>query len=70
MSSDFTLVKNPEKENDQRKRAIRTGAKCHPKPVQLNCPALSFLTAFIVFISFFPQELFPQLTKIQIEVYS
>lgn len=35
LSSDFILVKNPEKENDQRKRVIRIGTKCHPKPVQL-----------------------------------
>ena len=61
-------VKNPEKENDQRKRAIRTGAKCHPKPVQLNCPALSFLTAFIVFISFFPQMIFEFPVKYLVQV--
>lgn len=63
LSSDFTLVKNPEKESDQRKRAIRTGTKCHPKPVQLNCAGSVLSHCFHCLHFVLPPRIFPLINQ-------
>lgn len=70
LSSGFTLVKNPAKTKEERKRESqwklmnRVGPKVRPASARVStAPALSISTAFLFFIPFFPRRLFSQIDQ-------